>query len=90
MSHAKRTVVEHATAAELPPRFRGDFEPGTQVTVIVAEKEPLGQSKQSKYLRCWGIAADRNNGIEDAVARIRELRDEWDERRSCLSISTPM
>lgn len=92
MSEAKTIVTENATAAELPERFRGDLPPAQKVVVTVvpvpvpvpdaeAERELQPRRRgEAKYLKYWGVAAHRNTSVEEAVARIRELRDEWDDR----------
>ncbi len=81
MSEAKRIVTEDATAEELPERFRRGIEPTTGITVVVTEKtSATNRGGGFDYHRFWGIAAHRNTSIDEAVARVRELRDEWDER----------
>jgi hypothetical protein len=83
MSEARKIVTENVTAADLPERFRGTISPSKTITVVVIEKDDDPAevvSDEPAYLKLWGIAAHRNTSIEDAVARIRELRDEWDDR----------
>lgn len=70
---------------ELPEDVRAAFAPGKPVTAVFegefVEPEPAAdaiEARQSSLLRFWGAAADRNTSIEEAVARVRELRDEWD------------
>ncbi|KQT53872.1 MULTISPECIES: hypothetical protein [unclassified Aureimonas] len=78
MSTLQKTIVEHASASDLPDRFRGDLAPGTPVTVIVlAEDEPT-RDERPRYLRYWGVASHLGTTTEESVARVRALRDEWD------------
>ncbi|MGH6824387.1 hypothetical protein [Methyloceanibacter sp.] len=79
-----KIVKEHYPAAKLPVELREGIDPGGHVTVTVVEEE-----KPHKHLRTleeiWE-EADRliREGqiqpvtTEEAVARIRALRDEWD------------
>lgn len=78
MSTLKKTIVEHASASDLPDRFRGDLEPGTPVTVIVLAEDDGSTGDVPRYLRYWGAARHLGTTTEEAVARVRALRDEWD------------
>ena len=79
MSKIDRTV-EHYPADRLPADLRGKIRPEALVTVTLVDEpvEPAHAETVPKYLRYWGIAAHKNTSIEDAVTRIRKLRDEWD------------
>ena len=75
----KRVVVENYPAEKLPEEIRQNIEPSHKVRVIV-EDEPEGhwaalRRRVEEYHR-------ENPGsevtVEEAVARIRALRDEWD------------
>ncbi|KAB0682695.1 hypothetical protein [Aureimonas leprariae] len=80
MGEAKKIVTEDATAAELPERFRGDLPPDQKVVVLVLPIPDDETAKLPKYLRYWGAAAHLGTTTEEAVARVRALRDEWDDR----------
>ena len=73
-----RIVKEHYPASKLPDDLREGLDPRDRVTVtVVAEGE--GMPKAAKPKRSlFGAAKERGTSIEDAVARVRSLRDEWD------------
>ena len=76
MDEPKRHIVEDYPAEKLPDELRGDIDPSHRARVIV---EDLSTPKnERRYLRHFGAAADRNTSIDEAVQRIRSLRDEWD------------
>ena len=76
MSRTKKVVTDDVAAGELPERLRGEFEPQEVVRVTVEEKPRV--AAEPRYKKFQGIAASRNTSIEEAVARVRALRDEWD------------
>ena len=76
MSEARKFTVDDVAAGELPERLRGAFEVNDLVRVTVEEKPVVSVEPQYKKFR--GIAASRNTSIDEAVARVRSLRDEWD------------
>lgn len=73
-----RVVKEHYPASKLPEDLREGIEPGRQVKVTVEEeavpptREQLTALIEDARRHAKGVTA------EEAVARIRELRDEWD------------
>ena len=78
-------IVLKVEASELPADIRVKFAPGTEVTLTYegeASKPPLSEDmierRKRSLLQFAGVGADRNTTIDEAVARIRELRDEWD------------
>ena len=73
MDEAKRVVVENYPAGKLPDDVRGDIDPAHRVRVTVEDADA-----GPRYKRFQGAAAHRNTSVEDAVSRIRALRDEWD------------
>ncbi|MEX6508788.1 hypothetical protein [Jiella sp. M17.18] len=73
MNELRKIVVDDYPADNLPEDIRKDLDPGQRVRVTV---EPYRQ--EPRYLRFHGIAAHKKTTIEEAVARVRALRDEWD------------
>ena len=76
-----RVIHRELTASDLPADLRGDIDPSHRVRVVV---EDLGQGDVARKAvadrvrRLAGIARHRNTSIEEAVARVRSIRDEWD------------
>ncbi|MCT8970847.1 hypothetical protein [Microbaculum marinisediminis] len=76
-----RIVKKHYPASKLPEDLREGLETGENVQVTVTieeEREPLTHEQLEAML----LEARRHaKGVstEEAVARIRELRDEWDD-----------
>jgi hypothetical protein len=79
-----KIVKEHYPASKLPVELREGIDPAGHVTVVVTEEvmDPRGKMTleetltQAKRLRQDG--AIQPVTIEEAVERIRALRDEWD------------
>jgi hypothetical protein len=86
---------EHYPVSKLPEELKKEFEGIETVRLVVEEqgREPTGAAAiatlESRYRKHWDeIAAkgpidytrhrDRTT-IEEAVSRIRELRDDWDD-----------
>lgn len=79
MSQLKRVVTKRFPAGELPELVRAGIEPDHPVTVVVYEEpEPPIADFETKLDRFWGAAAHLGTTSEEAVARIRALRDERD------------
>lgn len=77
-----RIVLEHYPAAKLPNDLRGDIALAAMVKVVVEEEAdrsvPLsGNAVRDLLMRTRG--KNRPVTSEEAVARIRALRDEWDD-----------
>ena len=76
-----KIVHEHLRASDLPEKLRGSIAASATVTVTIQEE--AGSSRPSRdYLKKLLDDARRDApGIsnEEAVARIRKLRDEWDD-----------
>ena len=72
-----KIVRTQGPASDLPERYRGDIDPSQTVDVTVEEattKRPLRTMRE--------IMREAPSGdvtMEDAVGRIRNLRDEWDD-----------
>ena len=77
MSEHKRIVLEDYPAERLPEELRRGITPGHRVRVTI-EDEREASTTEPRFRRFRGIAAEKNTSIEEAVARIRTLRDEWD------------
>ena len=76
-----KIVIEHYPASKLPDEVRGSIPRDALVDVTVEESSPpLAISHEELVMRTqkyWRTAPGTT--IEEAIARIRELRDEWDE-----------
>lgn len=77
-----RIVTHHIPASELPEKLRGEIPVGAMVTVTVQEDHPR-RALSFKELRERAEQIKSSPGFrpvnpEEAVRRIRELRDEWD------------
>lgn len=75
-----KVVREHYPASRLPAELRAGIAPGAAVRVIVEEeaRRPLSRAELLASLR---EAREHATGVtlEEAVTRIRELRDEWED-----------
>jgi hypothetical protein len=69
-----RIVRENYPASKLPEDLRGDIAPGASVTVVI-QPSPSAEGHLSRFV---GRFARREVTADEAVARIRALRDEWD------------
>ena len=74
-----KVVLEHYPAARLPKDLRGSIATNASVRVTV-EEEPVS-SDRDELLKLLDEARRGAKGVstDDAVRRIRELRDEWDD-----------
>ena len=70
-----RIVSRIMLAGELPEDIRGEISPDHRVEVRVTD---LGVSERRGRILSYVGAARRETSVEQAVQRIRELRDEWD------------
>jgi hypothetical protein len=75
-----KIVLEHYPASKLPEELREGIAPDSSVKVTVEEetKKPLSREELLELMR-EARAHAPGTTIEEAVARIRTLRDEWDE-----------
>lgn len=77
-----KIIHEHVPASELPERLRRGIDVSATVTVTIQEEPDRREALTSEQLKNLIEDAQRNaKGIttEEAVTRIRKLRDEWDE-----------
>ena len=74
-----KIVLEHYPASNLPDELRRGIADSASVTVTV-EVEDNEQSRREKLLALIQHVQARqyNTSLEEAVARVRQLRDEWD------------
>lgn len=73
-----KVTREHYPASRLPSDLREGIDPGSTVTVTVvteesAKRRPLTLEQVRQRIPGEGITT------EEAVARVRALRDEWDD-----------
>lgn len=86
-----KIVRQHYPVDKLPEDLRGGLPPGQTVTITVEEEGAVGPTdfdeKVAEILRnpkpmtlqeIRALVGPRNVSPEDAVARIRTLRDEWE------------
>jgi hypothetical protein len=76
MSETKKVVTEDVAVSDLPEKVRGDFKPDDLVSVTL--EQPAAPVPRHDALKYAGIGAYMNTSIEEAVARVREWRDDWD------------
>ncbi|WP_157017575.1 hypothetical protein [Mesorhizobium xinjiangense] len=75
-----KIVLEHYPASKLPEELRGDIASDASVKITIEEealRPPMTREELLKSLRDARANA-RGVTMEEAVDRIRELRDEWD------------
>ncbi len=77
-----KIILEHVAASELPDKLRGDIPPDARVTITVEQEVPASQlSVQQLRSQADRIKADpafRLITEDEAVERVRSLRDDWD------------
>ena len=78
MDESKRHVTEDYPGSKLPEELRGTIDPTHRTRVIVEELASDLQGRKPAALRFFGAAASRETSVDEAVSRIRALRDEWD------------
>jgi hypothetical protein len=74
-----KIVHQHVPASALPEELREGIDASATVTVTVEEEGGLKTLAQLQRLLADARRDARGISTEDAVARIRELRDEWDD-----------
>jgi hypothetical protein len=75
-----KIVLEHYPASKLPEELRKGFSADAAVKVTVEEepRKPLSREQLLDLMR-EAQAHAPGTTLEEAVARIRALRDEWDD-----------
>jgi hypothetical protein len=75
-------IRKHYPASRLPEELRAQFAPGAAVTLTITEEEGRPALSQDELVRCIAQSQrryrDRGTSVEQAAARIRALRDEWE------------
>jgi hypothetical protein len=78
-----RVELRHYPASKLPAELRGEIGLESIVSILVEEEAAATQKPLTgRDLKQFIETSQRNNkgvSIEEAVRRIRELRDEWDD-----------
>ena len=76
-----KIVLEHYPASKLPEELRGTFALGASVRVTFEEEQSRRPMTREELRKSLLDARAKAKGVtmEEAVARIRELRDEWDD-----------
>jgi hypothetical protein len=80
-----KIVVEHYPASKLPVELREGIDPDGRITVTVAEEETRAARVMTLEEIFDEVTRLKQEGrikpvtLEEAVARIRTLRDEWDD-----------
>ena len=72
-----RIVKEHYPAEKLPADLREGIL-GDRVTVTVTSEGSSTRRRTRAKRELFGAAKERATSIDEAVARVRELRDEWE------------
>lgn len=75
-----KIVRNHYPAAKLPEELRGSIAEGSSVKVTIEEEQERHPSRDElkRQLEAARGSLERKVSVDEAVARIRELRDEWD------------
>lgn len=76
-----KIVLEHYPASKLPAELRGAIAPNASVTITVEEeaRKPLPIDELRRQWLDVRRTLKHKITVEEAVARVRELRDEWDD-----------
>lgn len=75
-----KIVRQHYPVSQLPKDLRAQFAEGTSVTITI-EDEIRNPLTREQLLTMFEEARKNSPGttLEEAVARVRALRDEWDD-----------
>ena len=77
MDELRRHVVENYPVEKLPDDLRGTIDSSHRARIIVEDMgEPRGRETFAELQQ--RIIPRGTTSIEEAVARVRALRDEWD------------
>lgn len=76
-----KIVRQHYPASRLPEELRPGLASDASVTVTVEEEKTRSRLEPEELLALIREAQAHSSGtsMEEAVARIRALRDEWDD-----------
>ena len=75
-----KIVREHYPVSRLPDDLRGGLEADALVTVVIS----TGEAAQPSFRSLFEALEPNRVSSDEAVARVRALRDEWEERQSAL------
>ena len=73
-----KIVRRHYPASRLPEDLTEGLPDDALVDIEITVDEDDGSKRRHTLRDYFGVAKDRNTSIEQAVQRIRDLRDEWD------------
>ena len=79
-----RIVKDHYPAEQLPDDLRKLVDPNRPIRIVIEQEDVASVKGSSEHLLALVEAyratiKDGGVAAEDAVKRIRELRDEWDD-----------
>ena len=74
----ERLVIDHYPASKLPDDLRGRILPTASVKVTVEEIQRAPDREKLLSLLQKSRRGSTRVTLEEAVRRVRELRDEWD------------
>ena len=74
----ERVVLDHYPASKLPDDLRGGILPSASVKITVEEIQAAPDRERLLSLLRKSRGAIPTVTLEEAVRRVRELRDEWD------------
>jgi hypothetical protein len=75
-----KIIREHYPASKLPEDLREGVDPSSSVTVTIAVEADVASNQSRPSLAELLVLARRTPPTtDDPVARIRELRDEWED-----------
>jgi hypothetical protein len=72
----RRRIVENYPASRLPRDLLGSIDPSHWVRVMIEDEVPPPADHRS-FRQYFGAAKNRKTTTDEAVGRIRNLRDEW-------------
>jgi hypothetical protein len=79
MKDSRRVVIENYPVERLPDELRGGLDPSHRARITVEDASVGPSIKAARLRRYFGAAKHKNTSVEEAVERVRALRDEWDE-----------
>jgi hypothetical protein len=78
-----KVVREHFPVSQLPDELRAQFAADGSVTLTIVEEQRAAPLSRDELLALIRESQRRHRGrgvsTDEAVARIRTLRDEWDD-----------
>ncbi len=76
-----KIVRDHYPVSQLPQDLQAEIGPAKYVRLVIENEEPGDKASREELLRLLKSARGSARGIpiEEAVSRVRALRDEWDD-----------